>query len=125
MAHDSISIDLRATDDGRHQIFALRGSLDIATAATVRAALVDAISTADRGVIVDLTAVDFLDSTGLSTLIGAHKRASERTDGASIRLVAQEGPILRLLRITGLLDVLAVYPTLEAAVAEDARLVGL
>jgi anti-sigma B factor antagonist len=76
-------------------------------------------------IVVDLTHLEFLDSTGLGALIGAHKRAAEH--GGSVRLVAQEGQILRLLRITGLLDVFKVYPTVEAALAlaEDARLVGL
>jgi anti-sigma B factor antagonist len=64
-----------------------------------------------------------LDSTGLGALIGAHRRAAE--NGGSVRLVVQEGQILRLLRITGLLDVFAVYPSVDAALADDARLVGL
>ena len=38
-----------------------------------------------------------------------------------MRLVAKEGQILRLLRITGLLNVFAVYPTLEDALADGVR----
>jgi anti-sigma B factor antagonist len=73
--------------------------------------------------IVDLSQLEFLDSTGLGALIGAHKRAAEHQ--GEVRLVAQEGQILRLLRITGLLDVFSVYPNLDAALSDDARLVGL
>jgi anti-sigma B factor antagonist len=73
--------------------------------------------------VVDLTQLEFLDSTGLGALIGAHKRAAEH--GGSVRLVAHEGQILRLLRITGLLEVFSVYPSVEAALGDDARLVGL
>jgi hypothetical protein len=38
-----------------------------------------------------------------------------------VRLVVKEGQILRLLRITGLLKVLAVYPTLDDAVSDGVR----
>jgi anti-sigma B factor antagonist len=123
MAHDTLGIDLTAGDDGKTQIFALHGSLDIATSPTLRAALMEAAEHTGHVLVVDLSQLDFLDSTGLGALIGAHKRASE--SNGSVRLVAQEGQILRLLRITGLLDVFRVYPNIDAALADDARLVGL
>jgi anti-sigma B factor antagonist len=123
MSSDSLSIDVSASGDSHIQLFALGGSLDIATSPTLRAALMEAADRDKHEIIVDLTQLEFLDSTGLGALIGAHKRASEH--GGSVRLVAHEGQILRLLRITGLLDVFAVYPSVEAALADDARLVGL
>jgi anti-sigma B factor antagonist len=123
MAHDTLGIDVTSTDDGKTQIFALHGSLDIATSPTLRAALMEAAEHKGHLLVVDLSQLDFLDSTGLGALIGAHKRASEADGG--VRLVAHEGQILRLLRITGLLDVFAVYPNIDAALAGDARLVGL
>ena len=42
-----------------------------------------------------------------------------------VRLVAQEGQILRLLRITGLLDVLRVYPDIDAALLGSTPLAGI
>ncbi len=123
MSQDSLSIDVTAAADGRVQLFGLGGSLDIATSPTLRAGLMEAADRDKHEIVVDLTHLEFLDSTGLGALIGAHKRAAEH--GGSVRLVAQEGQILRLLRITGLLDVFAVYPTIEAALADEARLVGL
>jgi anti-sigma B factor antagonist len=123
MSIDTLSIDVRVTADGKIQIFALGGSLDIATSPSLRAALLEAAEGENHEIIVDLTGLEFLDSTGLGALIGAHKRASEHH--GSVRLVAQEGQILRLLRITGLLDVFAVYPSVDAALSDNSRLVGL
>ena len=123
MGQDTLNIDVTASADGAKQIFSLGGSLDIATSPTLRAALVEATGRDKHHIVVDLSQLEFLDSTGLGALIGAHKRATER--GGAVRLVAQEGQILRLLRITGLLEVLPVYPTVEAALTDDARLVGL
>src|SRR5271156_3777737 len=118
MAHETLGIDLTSLDDGKTQLFALHGSLDIATSPSLRAALIEAAEHARHTIVVDLTDLEFLDSTGLGALIGAHKRAAE-SEG-SLRLVAQEGQILRLLRITGLLAVLGVYPNIDAALADDA-----
>ncbi len=115
--HEDLSIHIHVVE-GLH-VFELTGSLDIATSPAVRAALTNASEQGDHRLIVDLTKVDFLDSTGLGALIGGQRRAKE-FDG-EIRLVAKEGQILRLLRITGLLKVFAVYPTLEDALKDGAR----
>jgi anti-sigma B factor antagonist len=123
MTQDTLSIDLTSVSDGAVAVFALSGTLDIATSPTLRAALMEAADRDHHEMIVDLSQLEFLDSTGLGALIGAHKRAAEHQ--GAVRLVAQEGQILRLLRITGLLDVFSVYPNLDAALTDDARLVGL
>ena len=115
--HEDLSIHVHVIDET--QVFDLTGSLDIATSPTVRAALTSASERGSHRLIVDLTQVDFLDSTGLGALIGGQRRAKEF--GGEVRLVVKEGQILRLLRITGLLKVFAVYPTLDEAVADGQR----
>ncbi len=120
MTHDELSIDLKTEDGGGTLVFRLRGSLDLATAPTVRAALTDATDKGGHHIVVDLTQLEFLDSTGLGVLIGAHRRAAER--GGSLRLIVHDGPISRLLNITGLIGVFAVYHSLEDARAERGRL---
>ena len=115
--HEDLSIHVHVVDD--MQVFELTGSLDIATSPTVRAALTSASERGSHRLIVDLTRVDFLDSTGLGALIGGQRRAKEF--GGEVRLVAKEGQILRLLRITGLLKVFAVYPNLDEAVKQGER----
>jgi anti-sigma B factor antagonist len=118
MPHDELSIDLKSEQRGAALLFRLRGSLDLATSPTVRAALGDAQKT-KKNVVVDLTQLEFLDSTGLGALIGAHRRAAEH--GGSLRLVVGDGPILRLLTITGLIRVLAVYHSVEDALRDHSR----
>jgi anti-sigma B factor antagonist len=120
---DSLNIDLSNERDGKVQIFRLTGSLDVATSPTLRAALMEAAEREGHALVVDLTQLEFIDSTGLGALIGAHRRASERK--GSLRIVAPEGQILRLLRITGLLDVLSVYATGDSALSGENRLSGL
>jgi anti-sigma B factor antagonist len=115
--HEDLSIHVHVIDD--IEVFELTGSLDIATSPTVRAALTSASERGGHQLIVDLTQVEFLDSTGLGALIGGQRRAREF--GGEVRIVAKEGQILRLLRITGLLKVFSVYPTLEDAVKNGQR----
>ena len=117
--HHHEDLKLRVHSVSGMQVFELSGSLDIATSPTVRASLLEASERGDHRLIVDLTDVDFLDSTGLGALIGAQRRAKE-FDG-EVRLVVKEGQIVRLLRITGLLKIFGVYPTLDDAVGDGAR----
>ena len=119
MTHDELSIDLRTEEGSGALVFKLRGSLDLATAPTVRAALNEAAEQGSHDLIVDLTELEFLDSTGLGVLIGAHRRAAER--GGSFRLIVSHGPISRLLNITGLISVFAVYRSIENARTDRAR----
>jgi len=85
--------------------------------------LVEASERGNHKLVVDLSRVEFIDSTGLGALIGAQRRAKE-FDG-DVRLVVKEGQILRLLRITGLLKVFGVYADVAAAIAEKGRVVDL
>ena len=119
MTHDELNIDLKTESGGETLVFKLRGSLDLATAPTVRAALTDATEKGNQHLIVDLTQLEFLDSTGLGVLIGAHRRAAER--GGSFRLITSDGQIARLLNITGLIAVFAVYHSIEDARADRNR----
>ncbi len=120
MPNDELNIMLRAENDGETLVFALNGSLDLATAPTVRAALLDAIEKSNHNLIVDLSQLEFLDSTGLGVLIGAHRRTAEHH--GTFRLVISNGPISRLLNITGLIAVFSVYRSLEDARRERHRL---
>jgi anti-sigma B factor antagonist len=97
-------------------ILRVGGEVDLSTSPQLHAKLVDLVDVGGAGsVVVDLTAVAFMDSTALSVLLAAHKRA--RADGGSIRLVCPEGPVLRVLRLTGMDKVLPVHGSLAQALA--------
>ena len=122
MSHDALSVDIKSEHDGDAMIYRLRGSLDLATAPSLRAALIEAANEGKHDIIVDLSQLEFLDSTGLGAIIGAHRRALE--NGGRVRLIVNEGPISRLLTITGLMRTLAVYGSLDAALNDRDRLVA-
>ena len=120
MAQDALSVDIKSEHNGAAIIYRLRGSLDLATAPSLRAALLEAANEGKHDIIVDLTELEFLDSTGLGALIGAHRRALE--NAGRVRLIVREGPIQRLLNITGLMRIFAVYGTLDAALNDRDRI---
>lgn len=97
---------LAITVNGSH--VELNGAVDVQTAPSLHAELVELINAAGPGtrLRVDLAAVSILDSNGLSVLLGAHKLAVAR----EVRLTLAELPrhVMRTLTITGLDEVLHI-----------------
>jgi anti-sigma B factor antagonist len=93
-------------------VVSVEGELDIADAVTLREQLRIAAE-AWPHVVVDLARTTFADSSCLGVLVAVSKRA--RTCGGSLRLVVEEGNLMRTLRISGLGGILSVYPTLDLA----------
>lgn len=76
------------------------GEVDIASAPALDSALRDAESSLPSRILVDLAALDFIDSTGIHLLIDAHQRA----DANGYELVLEHVPAhaQRLFRLTGI-----------------------
>lgn len=95
-------------------IVTIYGELDVATAPSLRERLIALVGEGSTKLILDLEGVDFLDSTGLGTIISALKRV--RTHGGDMRIVCTQPRIMRLFEITGLDRAVPLMPTLDAAV---------
>ena len=91
----------------------VEGELDIATASRLLSVLNSSVAEAIRAVVVDLSRVGFMDSTGLALLINARRRLSKRRKGFAV--VCPPGPLWRVFEITDMVDTLHVCPDLESA----------
>ena len=103
-------IDERLEGDDR--IVAAQGELDLHTAPRLAAALAPHVD-AGEWVIADLTAVTFMDSSGVAVFVNALARARET--GAGLAIVAPEPRVRRVLAITGLDGMLPVHDSLADA----------
>jgi anti-sigma B factor antagonist len=97
------------------EVIDVQGEIDIYTAPRLRELLIHLVSTGSYQLVVNLDQVGFLDSTGLGVLVGGLRRVRAR-DG-SLHLVCTQPRILKILRITGLTEVLGIYETVDQAIA--------
>ena len=109
-------------DDPRIRLLTLSGALDLTTERQLNADLSELLGDRSRQLVVDLRDVTFVDSTCLAILVHAHQQLERR--GRALACIVENGPVRRLLDLTGLAGALPVYDTQEAAVAhvlESAR----
>jgi anti-anti-sigma factor len=96
-----------------HAVVDLSGDLDIASVDDLRGQLRSARQAHGDHVILDLTELDFMDSQGLSVIIGCHKAVSAA--GGSLALVAPRPIVKRTLEITGLNRRFSIFNTVAEA----------
>jgi anti-anti-sigma factor len=85
------------------------GEIDLATRATLEAGIMGGLADPDVGtVVVDLTEVTFLDSSGVSVLLQGRRAADKR--GCEYRVVGAEGVVRLVLDLTGVWPLLSGQP---------------
>ncbi len=106
---------------GRALVLVVDGDLDLHTAPAAREAIEAALSHRPRRLIMDLSLVRFLNSTGLEVLLAAQRQAAPHTD---LRLVATTRTVWRPLQITRLHEQLIIHSSRSAAITSPARAGG-
>jgi anti-sigma B factor antagonist len=96
-------------------VVSVHGELDVATSPMLRERLIGLVSDGSSRLVLDLEALDFLDSTGLGTIVSVLKRA--RTHGGDLRLVCTEARIRRLFEITGLDKAVPLHASVDDAIS--------
>jgi anti-sigma B factor antagonist len=89
--------------------------VDITNADQLRAALLRAAACPGPALVVDMVGTRFCDCAGLHALHGAHKRA--QAEGRQVRLVITGAQVRRILALTALDRLIAVYTSLDQALA--------
>ncbi|WP_051807831.1 STAS domain-containing protein [Actinoplanes subtropicus] len=96
-------------------VVTVRGNLDIDSASVLTTTLDQVLDVPSPRVVVDLSEVEFCDSTGLSAFILGHNRAL--AGGGWLRLAGPNRFLGELLTTAGLTTRLGVYPTVAEALA--------
>lgn len=89
-------------------VVCLHGEIDISTASTLEAALVAGERTPAGAIVVDLTRVRFMDSSGLDVLLARRRRLA--ASGRNLVIQGASGAVLRLLELAGSHELLVEPP---------------
>lgn len=116
-----MDVSVLSRDDGDRTIVSVGGEIDVYTAPVMRDKLAALHDAGRTDLVIDLTLVRFMDSTGLGVLVGTLKRV--RLAGGRLVLVIGQEKILKVFRITALTQVFTIFPTIDDALA-DAPVVG-
>lgn len=111
-------MDVRVTtrDVGAQTVLEVAGEIDVSTADVLRDRLTELLDRDRTDLVIDLRGVRFMDSTGLGLLVGTLKKV--RLAGGRLQLVIDSERLLKVFRITALLQVFTVHETVEAALGE-------
>jgi anti-sigma B factor antagonist len=99
-------LTLRSKRDGDVHVIELSGELDLAGAPEVERELRRVEATDVDAIIVDLAALDFMDSSGIRLLVMAHRRSL--WDSGRIVLRRPSAAVLRVLEIAGIAELLPI-----------------
>ncbi|WP_436499127.1 STAS domain-containing protein [Actinokineospora sp. HUAS TT18] len=98
---------------GSTDVLRARGEIDLGTVDVFHEALDQVMVERPTKLVVDLTGVEFLGSCGISALATTRRRCVEQA--VELRVVATNPPVLRILAVTGMDSLLAIFNSVDAA----------
>jgi anti-anti-sigma factor len=107
-----VHVSVVGDPDGK-VVVTVRGNLDVDSATVLTTTLDQVLDQPVPRVVIDLSGVEFCDSTGLSAFVVGHNRAA--ASGGWVRLAAPGEFLSQLLDTVGLTERLGVYPTVPDA----------
>jgi anti-sigma B factor antagonist len=96
----ALAVEREHSFSSHTRVLALRGQIDLYSAPIFQAALSEAVDDGVVDLTVDVTEVDFLDSTALGLLAAVSKRL--RRLGGTLAIVSEDETITRVFELTGL-----------------------
>jgi anti-sigma B factor antagonist len=101
---------------GDSVVVSIQGELDVVSKQQFDDCLSEAAAENDR-VVLDLSRVDFMDTTALAVIVGYWRR--QVAAGGTFRLAGARYRYVKALWITGLADRIPMYDTVDEALADD------
>lgn len=109
---------IQTPDQTRWAVLGLRGELDLHAASELREPLRELISTRGPWLALDLSELNFIDTTGVGLLVRlVHNLREKKGD---LALIAPRGQVLRILRWTNLTRVFPMYDSVAEMLADSA-----
>jgi anti-sigma B factor antagonist len=106
---------LTRTRIGHRFVVAAEGEIDLASVPLLRSALLDAEQSGCAEIWLDLSDVEFMDSTGITAIVDARGAL----DGRRFALICPGGAVRRVLDIAGIEHAIPIHPSRSAAHTAD------
>jgi anti-sigma B factor antagonist len=103
-------LDLSTRPLAQRALVSVAGEIDLGTASELSDHALAAVRDVSPHVVIDVSGVSFMDSTGLKVLVAVHREAEAA--GGSLAIVGATRPVLRVLSVTGLDQVFTLHETL-------------
>jgi anti-sigma B factor antagonist len=111
-----IDLTVRSSVVGGWTVLSVEGEVDLYTAPAVREAAIEAMEAGADHLLLDLTEVPFMDSSGLGVIVACLKRLRE--SGGDLAVVSPpSSPPTKLLSLTGLDHAIPTHATVDEAIA--------
>ncbi len=110
-----VDLSLETRQVGVRTVVEVGGEIDVYTAPKLRDTISELVAAGRYHLVVDMQAVEFLDSTGLGVLVGGLKKV--RAHDGSLELVCHQDRLLKIFRITGLAKVFVIHADTEQALS--------
>ncbi len=113
----STSLRIESRLEGKETaVLSLAGELDVANVAQVREAALKLLAGETKHLVVDVSSLEYIDSSGLGMLIGLVKRQKE--SGGTLAIAGVRPRVMRVWEITGLQQIFTRYDDVAAALKE-------
>ena len=112
---ESVDVQVSTRDVGARTVVHVAGEIDVSSADRVREQVSVLVSQGRTDLVVDLSDVGFMDSTGLGLLVGVLKRV--RTAGGRLVLVVAPDKLRKVFELTGLTQLFTIHDSLDEALA--------
>lgn len=103
----SVELKVSTRSHAGHALVAIAGEIDLYTAPRLQSEFTRLLQDGPHRVVIDMSAVDFCDSTGMNVLLSALKRVKEQ--GGELDVAAPRPAVRKILQVTGLDSVFTVH----------------
>lgn len=113
-----VSLELESRRADPFMVVAVTGDLELDTAEVLERHVEGRLGEGERRIVLDLSRVDFCDSSGLRVFVKLHRQVADQ--GGVLRLAGPAVTVRTVLELSGLDSYLSIYDTVGAATGEPA-----
>lgn len=112
-------MNVKTRDEKGYFIVSLEGRLDIGNAAQFESSCLEWIGQGKHWLVLDFSALEYISSAGLRSILAATKKA--KSQGGGLSLCGLSGLVEEVITVSGFDNILNVYPAVEQATAAEGR----